>query len=77
MQAGGIILDFVLALFYGTTIIWSPVDRPVSADLIDEVIDNVDVDVCYMAPSILEEVSQSQSSCEKLRKLEHVGFLRG
>ncbi|KAL9117063.1 MAG: hypothetical protein Q9187_006405 [Circinaria calcarea] len=76
-HAGGMVLCLVLPLFFGTTIIWPPVDRPVSADLIDEVLENVDVDVCYMAPSVLEELSRSQSYCEKLKRLEHVGFLGG
>lgn len=67
----------ILPLFFGTTIIWPPVDRPISADLIDEVLGNVDVDVSYMAPSVLEELSRLQSSCEKLKRLEHVGFLGG
>ena len=71
------LLGLGTALFFGPTIIWPPADRPVSADLIDEVLDNIDVDICYVAPSVLEEISRSQSSCEKLKKLEYVGFLGG
>ena len=48
--------------------------RPLSADLVDELLDNLKVDSCFLAPSILEEISQSQTSLEKLAKVKCVYF---
>ena len=48
-----------------------------SSDVIDEILDNAEVDTCYMPPSVLEDMSQSQSSLEKISKLKHVGFIGG
>ena len=42
--------------------------------MIDELLDNVNVDACFLAPSVLEDISQSETSLEKLRKLKYVEF---
>lgn len=70
----GILGQLVLALYYRHTIIWPPGGRPISTDLVDEVLDNVELDGLFLAPSVLEEVSQSEDSLERLKKVKFVEF---
>lgn len=70
----GILGQLVIALYYRHTIIWPPAGRPVSTDLVDECLDNVEVDGLFLAPSVLEDLSQSESSLEKLRKTKFVEY---
>ena len=70
----GILGSLVIALYYHQTIVWPPAGRPVSVDLVDDLLDNVKVDGCFLAPSVLEELSQSETSLEKLRKINFVEF---
>lgn len=73
-QMAGILGQLVIALYYRYTIIWPPAGRPVSTDMVDELLDNVEVDGLFLAPSVLEDLSQSESSLEKLRKAKFVEF---
>ena len=43
-----------------------------SSELVDDLLDNVSLDFAFLAPSILEDISQSESSLERLRKLKAV-----
>lgn len=70
----GILWALAASLYYDQVIIWSPAGRPVSADLIDDALDHIDIDTCCVGPSVLEELSQSQASLDRLRKLESIGF---
>ena len=70
----GILGQLLLALYYRHTIIWPPASRPVSTDMVEEVLDNVEVDGLFLAPSVVEDLSQSESSLEKLRKVKFVEF---
>ena len=70
----GILGQLLLALYYHQTVIWPPAGRPISTDLVDELLDNVEVDLCFLAPSVLEELSQSESSLEKLKGVKSVEF---
>ena len=70
----GIIQALALALYYDVTIIWPPTGRPMSVEVIDDLLDNVSLDTCFVAPTTLEEVSKSQSSLEKLKKVKYVLF---
>lgn len=70
----GILQALAVALYYDETVIWPPAGRPMSVEVIDDLLDNVSLDVCFVAPATLEELSQSQSSLEKLKKLEYVEF---
>lgn len=70
----GILGAIVLPLYYHQTIVWPPAGRPVSTDMVDELLDNVEIDACFLAPSVLEDVSQSEASLEKLKKLRYVEF---
>lgn len=70
----GILGALTIPLYYTQTIIWPPAGRPISIDIVENVLDNVKVDACFLAPSVLEELSQSPSSLEKLRRLKFVEF---
>ncbi|KAL8640786.1 MAG: hypothetical protein Q9228_002325 [Teloschistes exilis] len=54
--------------------VWPPAGQPPSADLVDDLLSSVQVDICFLPPSIWEELSQSQASLERLRKLKFGGF---
>ena len=64
----------LLPLYYHETIVWPPSSRPVSTDLVDELLDNVEVDGCFIAPSVLEDLSQIETSLEKLKRTKMVLF---
>ena len=70
----GILQALAVALYYDETVIWPPPGRPMSVEVIDDLLDNVSLDVCFVAPTTLEEISQSQSSLEKLKDLKYVEF---
>ncbi|KAL8782846.1 MAG: hypothetical protein Q9195_009553 [Heterodermia aff. obscurata] len=69
-HVAGLMQSLAFALYYNETIIWPPSNRPMSPELIDDLLDNVPVDVILVAPSLLEDISQSQSSLERFRKLK-------
>ena len=73
-QMAGILGQLVLALYYRHTVIWPPGGRPVSTDMVDELLDNIGVDGLFLAPSVLEDLSQSEDSLEKLKKVKFVEF---
>lgn len=73
-KAAGLSIGLTLALFYNTTTVWAPGDRPISASLVDEYLDSVNLDIFYAAPSVLEELAQSPESMKNLVKLDAVGF---
>lgn len=70
----GILGALTVPLYYSQIIVWPPAGRPISADMVNNLLDNVKVDACFLAPSVLEELSQSPSSLEKLRGLQYVQF---
>ena len=73
----GIIQGLLCALYYEETILWPPTGRPISADLIDDLLDNVNVDIMFLVPSTLEEISQSQTSLEKLGRVKYARYAGG
>ena len=74
IQVAGILQALAVALYYDEIVIWPPPGRPMSVEVVDDLLDNVPLDVCFVAPTTLEEISQSQSSLEKLKKLQYVEF---
>lgn len=72
MKVAGILGALVLPLYYHQTTVWPPAGRPVSTDMVDELLDNLEVDACFLAPSVLEDLSQSEASLKKLKKLRYV-----
>ena len=70
-------LALALAVYYQHTIVYQPPGRPISAEMVDELLDSFSVDVVALPPSLLEELSQSQSSLERLKKVKYVLFAGG
>lgn len=70
----GILQSLAVPLYYNGTVIWPPPGRPMSVEVVDDLLDNVSLEGCFVAPTTLEEISQSQSSLEKLNKLRYVEF---
>ena len=73
----GILQNFLIALYYQITVIWPPPGLPVSVEVIEDALDNVTMDLCFLAPSMLEELSHSQSSLEKLKRIKWVQYAGG
>ncbi|KAL8937061.1 MAG: hypothetical protein Q9216_004610, partial [Gyalolechia sp. 2 TL-2023] len=73
-QMAAILCALAIPLYSDEIVIWPPVGRPVSADLIDDALDYVDMDICCMGPSVLEELSQSQASLDRLPRLDSIAF---
>lgn len=65
------------ALYFEETTIWPPAGRPISADLVDDLLENINVDFIFVAPSTLEELSQSKASLEKLKKIKYAQYAGG
>ena len=73
----GVLQTLLTALYFEQTTVWPPTGRPISADVIDDVLDSVNVDLLFSAPSTLEELSQSQTSLERLKKLRYAQYAGG
>lgn len=69
-----ILWSLAAPLYFDEIIMWPPVGRPISADPIDDALDYVGIDIFCTGPSVLEELSQSQASLDRLRKLKSVVF---
>jgi hypothetical protein len=54
--------------------IWHPANRPLSASLVEEMLDSIQIDLLFVAPSILEDMSQFPDAVAKLSKLQAVHF---
>lgn len=76
-QVAGVIQTLLVALYFEETTVWLPAGRPVSADLIDDLLENTNVDLVFLAPSTLEELSQSQTSLEKLKRVKYAQYAGG
>lgn len=76
-QVAGIIQGLLCALYWEETILWPPIGRPISADLFDDLLNNVNVDIVFLVPSTLEEISQSQASLEKLGRVKYARYAGG
>lgn len=61
----GVLRTLLVALDFEQTTVWPPTGRPISADLIDDLLENADVDIVFVAPSTLEQLGQSQVSLER------------
>lgn len=76
-HVAGVIQTLLVALYFEETTVWLPAGRPVSADLIDDLLENTNVDLVFLAPSTLEELSQSQTSLEKLKRVKYAQYAGG
>ncbi|KAF2971406.1 hypothetical protein GQX73_g2137 [Xylaria multiplex] len=56
-----------------TTVLTIP-EKPLSADLVIDCLENVDFEAIFLPPSILEDISHSEESMRKLSRLDMVFF---
>ena len=73
----GVLQTLLVAIYFGETTVWPPIGRPINADLIDDLLKNANVDILFLAPSTLEEISQSQASLERMKKLQYAQYAGG
>ncbi|OTA98386.1 hypothetical protein M426DRAFT_258942, partial [Hypoxylon sp. CI-4A] len=73
-HAGGIYLFLTRAIYWANPVALGIVDRPISADLAVECLDNLDVQGILLAPFVLEEMSKSTRCIQALAKLKMVIF---
>ncbi|KAI2625808.1 acetyl-CoA synthetase-like protein [Hypoxylon sp. NC1633] len=73
-HAGGLYLFLMRVIYWGHPIALGLTDRPLSSDTVMECLENLDVEGVLLAPSILEEMSQSADCIEVLSKLKSVAF---
>ncbi|KAI0407921.1 hypothetical protein F4802DRAFT_605343 [Xylaria palmicola] len=65
---------FYHSVYRNTITILGIGEKPLSADLVFECLENVNFEGAFLPPSILEEISHSEESMSKLSKLEIVIF---
>ncbi|KAG4438198.1 hypothetical protein IFR05_006322 [Cadophora sp. M221] len=73
-HAAGVNILLQSPIWYGAICIWPPSNLPMSGLLADEVLSATAVDIAFFVPSVLEEMCQSPSSIDKLKKLSAIGF---
>ena len=71
-QIAGIMQSLAAPFYYNETVIWPPAARPMSVEVVDDLLDHVALDFLFVAPSLLEELSQSSSSLKRLDKIKGV-----
>jgi hypothetical protein len=76
-QAGGVAIGILGPIFFDYSIIIPSNSMPVSAALVEDMIDLWMPDTAYVAPSILQDISQHSGGLKKLSQLEAVGFTGG
>lgn len=67
-------VNVLIPTFFDGKIMWPPSNRPISTTLVEEAIDSSNFDAIFVAPSILEELTQSPESIKRLEKLDIVAF---
>ncbi|KAH8652683.1 hypothetical protein BGZ60DRAFT_497164 [Tricladium varicosporioides] len=65
------------AYFENTTYIWGPSERPMSSVLVSEMLDISPIDSLFLPPSTLEELIESPTSFEKIKKMKICAFAGG
>ncbi|RDW63569.1 hypothetical protein BP6252_11114 [Coleophoma cylindrospora] len=73
-KAAGVILGLCAPVCFNAHFVWAPAARPFNAALVDEMLEVVDANICFLPPSIINELARSASSRAKLEKLEVLGF---
>ena len=71
-HAAGIIMGLMQPYYFGNTAVFGPPARPLSAGLIDEIIDHGNVNGIFSPPSLVEEISKTPASLDRLAKLRMV-----
>lgn len=73
-HAAGVGNCLAVAAYLPLTVVLAPVERIPNAGLIDELLDHGNCDMALLPPSLLEDMSQSQASLDRLGKLKGVFY---
>ena len=73
-HAAGLGSTLFIPLYFGPSTVIPPATQPVSADLLIDLLDNASIDVCFMAPSILQDICDSPSMLKKLERIKYLVF---
>ncbi|KAI0195467.1 hypothetical protein F4808DRAFT_327585 [Astrocystis sublimbata] len=76
-HAAGLYCFMVTSLYFETPLALGLPDRPLSAELVAECLENVGADATMLPPALLEDMSQSERTMEPLKKLNLVCFAGG
>ena len=68
-HCAGIVVAMTTSLYFGTTVVFPPSDRPLSATVIDEILDYGNLTAIWSSPWVLEEVTKTPTTLEKLSKI--------
>ncbi|CAN8099936.1 unnamed protein product [Discula destructiva] len=70
----GLVGAMINPFYEDCSIVLAPTDRPMTADLVTECLERLDVDSTFLPPSIIEDMSQSEDGIKALAKLKSVAF---
>lgn len=70
----GLICNISLAFYWDTPVALGISDRPLTAELVMETLDHVDVQSVLLPPALVEDMSQTQEGIAALAKLNIVAF---
>ncbi|RWA04794.1 hypothetical protein EKO27_g10315 [Xylaria grammica] len=73
-HAAALYTFFYLSVYRSGTTVLASAERPLSADLVIECLENVDFQATFLPPSILEDISHSEDFMLKLSRLDMVFF---
>ncbi|KAI9833793.1 MAG: hypothetical protein M1819_003527 [Sarea resinae] len=76
-HAGGIQLGLIKSIFIGETNVYPPSDKPLSADLVNDIFIHAKCDGCLLPPSLIEDLVEVPEFRETLSKLKYIAFGSG
>lgn len=72
-HAAGLYVFINVVLYWNTPVAFG-VERPLSSDLVMESLKNLEVNVAFLPPAILEDMSQDETCIKALQTLSSVCF---
>lgn len=73
-HTAGLLCVIGLAMYWGTPVCLGISERPVSASLVAECLNNLDVESALLAPAVIEELSRDEEGIKALAKLNVIAF---
>lgn len=61
-----------MPLYFNFSLVIPPAGRPMGADLLADLLDNVEIEAGFVPPSILEDVCDSPEMLQKLKKFKYI-----
>lgn len=76
LKAAGLANGILWPLFWGTTVVFGP-DRPVTSDVMKEVIRKTQIDAVLTAPSLAQDISQDEDFLHLLESVKAIAYAGG